>query len=522
MSTLVSQLRFAAIAPAVLSLAAFAQLAPTDLNPVQIDPYCDGATIPTPLDPRGPLVAADVPADRIELPPTDPTNTPGSITCGGQPVGYTWPSRHLGILGRAAWTPLPDGRVVARVELHSARATALRITLDGAPLPADAELRLYSPGVNASQGPYTSLDIAGPQWWSPAVFGDSIGIEIVATEVPINLPEIAATTYIWGSLGQDYQDRELGCYNDVACSSNWLNTASGVGFMLFSCNPGGGVNLPTACVRCSGSLINRQPSDLNPLFLTAFHCINNQSTASTLTVVWNFQQISCGGSVPALNTLPQTVGSTLISSMGDSDTTLLGLDQNLPGGLTLNGWDAGSLFPGNNITGIHHPGGTRKRISFGNFLLYRTHTCQSPIPPNYSILDVRWTNGTTEPGSSGSPALDDSGRIRGVLSCGPSPAECAPTVVQYGSFVAAYSDAIGLKYTINSADIARPMYVDNGSTSPERGAYGNPYQTVRRATAAVISGDDVLIDTGTYREQITIRRPMTLRAINGPVRLGPF
>jgi hypothetical protein len=71
----------------------------------------------------------------------------------------------------------------------------------------------------------------------------------------------------------------------------------------------------------------------------------------------------------------------------------------LPGGLFFAGWDANTVSLDTPVTGIHHPDGSHKRISFGavNF------NCPGGLPgPCSNFAGVSWRSGTTEPGSSGS------------------------------------------------------------------------------------------------------------------------
>src|SRR5262249_34953830 len=114
---------------------------------------------------------------------------------------------------------------------------------------------------------------------------------------------------------------------------------------------------------CTGAMLNRNPSDLAPIFMTARHCINNQPAANSLEIRWLFQSNTCNGIVPDLSTRPRNNGSLLLKLHRDSDWSLLGLFEPSRADFFL-GWD--SVYWTNNsaATGIHHPGGRPKKIHF--------------------------------------------------------------------------------------------------------------------------------------------------------------
>lgn len=140
------------------------------------------------------------------------------------------------------------------------------------------------------------------------------------------------------------------------------------------------------------------------------------------------------------------------------------------------------------------------------------------------VRRVRYANGTTEPGSSGSPIFDDNEHVRGVLSGGDS--GCPDVSKYYGRLDLAWNH---LRYFMSESYIASPVYVDGTVTgdsgnngSSERGTVANPFNTVHEATYAVRSGDEIRIAHGNYNEQFTIWRPMTLTrtGLNGVIEIG--
>ena len=177
------------------------------------------------------------------------------------------------------------------------------------------------------------------------------------------------------------------------------------------------------------------------------------------------------------------------------------------------GWDSGFWNSFNDGTGIHHPQGMTKSISFGyNEGALYTQFCDQNGQNCFwaHVWCVRMTTGTTLRGSSGSPVLDSDRRVRGTLSGGPN---C--DVSYYGRFAHAYDT---LQPFIN--DIARPVYVDVNYGGPERGTSAEPFDQMSEAVYAVVAGDAVRIRPGSYDQQFRIFRPMRLEAEGGLVRIG--
>ncbi|MGE3181520.1 MAG: hypothetical protein AB7N71_07815 [Phycisphaerae bacterium] len=257
---------------------------------------------------------------------------------------------------------------------------------------------------------------------------------------------------------------------------------------------------------CTGSLINRTPGDLSPLLLTADHCINTQAEANSLTCTWFFETPSCNGTAPLPNTLPQTTGSLLLKRRQNSDMSLLGLYEPPAGDFWL-GWASGGWTLQSDAVGIHHPSGTFKRISDGDvtvalFVTYGLNDAH--------VWRVDWDNGSTEGGSSGSPVLDTSGRIRGQLKGGPG---CGTG--DYGRFGVSFDT---LDPYIDS--VASPVYVQSGFGGTELGTSGSPFNSVYEATFCVIAGDTVRIRAGNYNENFLLWRPMLLTSENGNAVIG--
>ena len=140
-------------------------------------------------------------------------------------------------------------------------------------------------------------------------------------------------------------------------------------------------------------------------------------------------------------------------SYTDFTLTELSSSPNASWGITFSGWSRSSSTSGVGA-GIHHPSTAEKRISF----------------PDYSSAsgeywNVNWNQGTTEPGSSGSPLYDSNHRIVGQLCCGS--AACGNDSNDY------YGRSIGLSWT-GSASSSLSSWLDpTGSNAPYLDTY-NP------------------------------------------------
>jgi hypothetical protein len=424
-----------------------------------------------------------------------------------------------------AWQSLPDGGAVLRIEFTSENARGLRLQLRGEL--NGLELRVYDPTDHSAFGPYTFFpgvweEGEEPTWWTPTIDGTSIGLEYFQKEPnQAPLPEVAAVGYLYDDV---VEDELLGgtCILDVTCFAAWANEAAGVGRMLFQEG--------TSFFLCSGAMLNRNPADpggqQSPVFLTARHCIHDQPAANSLEVRWFYQSDVCNGPVPDLSTRPRNNGSLLLKLHHDSDGSLIGLYERTRAGYLL-GWNSAYLGNNSSITGIHHPGGRPKKIHFGTKPNDTTcFTADHAVESNEQYY-VTMTLGAARRGSSGSPLLDTNHAVRGTMSCGPGgdpePLTCPPN--EFKTYGRLFEGFTNIRYYI--FQMANPAYADltfagdpGQDGDRERGTLSNPFTTVYKATFEVPTSGTVFIRSGVYHEgNITLWRPMTLRARLGPVEI---
>ena len=221
-----------------------------------------------------------------------------------------------------------------------------------------------------------------------------------------------------GTITAEVETDAEDCHLDVTCYPEWSSSATGVAQIVIETSEGSSI--------CSGTLLNNRQQDLTPYFLTAAHCVDTEEEARSVIALWHYQTQTCNGDLLDFQSVPRTEGARLLSTLGggpiegrahpDGDMTLLRLEGNLPDGVMFQGWDADPQPIGAQVTGIHHPGsdwGTFKRISFGQII---------PDPASRISADVyaftSYTQGYTEPGSSGSALFSSPGTVVGALSFG--------------------------------------------------------------------------------------------------------
>lgn len=329
-----------------------------------------------------------------------------------------------------AWTELADGRRLWVAEVGSAGALAIRLHFADVRLPAGARLAVVP--TDAAAGEPWDARPDRDEAWSPSLAGEAVRVEYLAPSgaaaaLPFRVDRLQHVYVdpVRALAGQSVfgQAAAGACNNDAACHPEWGREAravAGVGIV-------GGDSL-----FCTGQLLNDVAQDYTPYFLTAHHCVSTAREAASAEFYWFYQTPSCGGLPPTLATVPRSAGAVLLSTAVQSDHALLRVEGRLPRGVAWAGWTAKPVPDGTPVAVIHHPQGDYKRISFG------AKGSQLECGGAQHVR-VRWTDGPTEPGSSGSGAYRaDTHQLLGQLHCGPS--ACGEeTYDQFGAFAAAYA-----------------------------------------------------------------------------------
>ena len=363
-------------------------------------------------------------------------------------------------MATGGWETTAEGTRVWRMALRSPGSQAMRV-----------EFLNFSAGAgnvwlhdgDQVAGPYTGRGIYGDgHFWSAAIFSESVVLEYepaAATSVELRPPfEIGAISHR-GRTAILARPRTAGtapsaaslapaagktdqadyCELDANCFPEWRSTLNSVAQISFI--DGGDEYL------CSGSLVATRDNSFKPYFLTAGHCINNEAAARTLQAYWTYQTTACGADPPASNSksLKSALGAHLVASgtMAEGDFSLV-LLQDVPAGVTFAGWDVADPARNASLTGIHHPSGSWKRISFGQRVGDAAASISGLTAPSGQFLQVLWDKGRVEHGSSGSPLFSAPGVLVGSLSYGPMLEDgtvCAinPSVAGYSRFSNTYA-----------------------------------------------------------------------------------
>jgi len=316
------------------------------------------------------------------------------------------------------WIETELGRIW-RISITSKSAYSMNLIYDRFILPEGAEMFVYDENMNTILGAFTSANNKDYYTFSTApTKGDMTIIEYFEPyDVEFN-GELSISHVIHGYKDVFFNDtRGYGdsgsCNNNVNCIefSNWSDDVRSVAMILTS----------TGSRLCTGSLINNVRQDLTPYFLTANHCLGGDQN---WIFMFNYESPGCTNQNGPTNMTVQ--GSTRLVNSSSSDVALLRLEETPPLEYEVHyaGWDASGTTPSTPV-GIHHPSGDIKKISFD----YNNASNAG----NYWDVN-QWEDGTTEPGSSGSPLFDgNTQRIIGQLYGGT--ASCTSiTYDTYGKF----------------------------------------------------------------------------------------
>ena len=313
--------------------------------------------------------------------------------------------------------------------IESPGAAALRVHFTEFNLPANATLTLSNADGAFSYGGRGPLESG--EFWSHTLAGDSLNVTVnyAGNDVGRALQAIRFMVADIGPLSSkfpvaDEQASSLCSYN-VECIENagcgTLDSAVTVAreaaaMILFISGPYQYV--------CSGGLVADADTSTDiPYFLTANHCLDTATEASTLEAYFDYK-IACGGTCPSsLGAYPRVLGSTVSATNKTSDFTLLRLSGPAPPSGT-----AKRKFLAVNNTAIanthnvplfriSHPAGAPQAYSTQSTDTSRP-TCRSWPRGNWIYSSD--TYGATEGGSSGSPVVNSNGQVVGQLSgaCG--------------------------------------------------------------------------------------------------------
>ncbi len=308
---------------------------------------------------------------------------------------------NLNLNNSGLWENVEGGKLW-RLSITSKNAYSINLLYDKFILPKGAELHVYDKNNSTVLGAFTYLNNKSYETFSTApTKGDVTILEYFEpNDVEFNgIIQIGRVVHAYKDVFYPDESRDYGdsgsCNNNVNCPEfiDWEAEIRSVAMIL----SGGGFRL------CTGSLVNNVRQDLTPYFLTANHCLGGESN---WIFMFNYESPACNNqNGPTYMTVQ---GSTLLNNSASSDYAILRLEEEIPDTYEVHyaGWDASGNTPSTPV-GIHHPSGDIKKISFD----YNNASNAG----NYWDVN-NWEDGTTEPGSSGSPLFDgNTHRIVGQL-----------------------------------------------------------------------------------------------------------
>ncbi|KAI3637727.1 hypothetical protein MIR68_004376 [Amoeboaphelidium protococcarum] len=286
---------------------------------------------------------------------------------------------------------------IQSLRIKSEKALSLNLQFDQFELSPSAEFYVINAVSGKVFGPYTSLNNKEFRQFAIAPI-DTNELLLQLIELKFDRSTVHVSKVIHGfrplTVG-----RSGSCNLDVACEAGdgWQDQVRSVAMILS--NSGSGF--------CSGAMLNNAEKDGRQLYLTAYHCIGRKDVSNNL-LLFNYEYQSCGDRSPASKT--QTVhGMKKLAQWSNSDYSLVEVIEEIPEvfNVYLSGWSA-SNSSAESVVGIHHPSVDVKKISFSDISVspgcWGNYCGRSGVRDHWTV--PKWTRGTTEPGSSGSPLFD--------------------------------------------------------------------------------------------------------------------
>ena len=346
----------------------------------------------------------------------------------GMPPRFGFPiDVNLNLENSGVWTKVDSGHIW-QLSIKAEGAKSINLLYDDFWLPKGATLYIYNAKKTHVIGGFTEANNKGikedfTKFATGLVYGDKITLEYFEPDTVTGQGEISIENVVHGYRKIDISNSlkafgtSQSCQINVNCDEgdDWQFEKRGVALIVID-----------GTRWCSGALLNTSNGFATPYFLTADHCLNGEDAigdpdASNWSFYWNYESPNCTNPSQEPEIF-STTGAVVVANRQSTDFALMRLTESPTlYGVTFLGWTATtSTFPGG--VGIHHPDGDVKKISIEN--------------DNVNVFDgsISWTDGVTTPanthwrvvfddggtegGSSGSPLMDNNGRVVGQLHGG--------------------------------------------------------------------------------------------------------
>jgi hypothetical protein len=325
---------------------------------------------------------------------------------------------NINILDKGVAFTTPKGDRVTQYAISCPNAVSVNVIFDVFELAEGTTLHLFDKDHLQYLGAHTSKNNnENRMLGTELIKSDNMIIEIVEPQAVIGQSQLVLGTIVHGYRDLDVMAKALNdsgdCNIDVNCpqGAGWELQRNSVAMMV----SGGGF--------CTGSLVHNTSGTIIPYFISANHCGTNPG-GWTFRFRWETPTsgVSCATTANSVNgpTNMNVNGGVLRAANSNADFTLTELNTapNPAWGIYYNGWDATDATTNTRATGIHHPSGDIKKICHSEMAPTKQTTNFNGNPNAQMWRVASWTEGVTEPGSSGSPLFNQDGRVIGVLSGG--------------------------------------------------------------------------------------------------------
>ena len=318
------------------------------------------------------------------------------------------------------WTVLANGDRIWQVDVKTPGSYSVNLAFSNFELAPGAKLFVYSKDHQQVLGEYTSANNTADKLFATAlIIGDEAVVEFYE---PVAVKGQSKLTLFRITQGYKDLNNRLKAFGDAGSCIHNINCPQ---YGAYSTQKRAVVCilLTNGNALCSGALVNNTLNDGTPYILTANHC---GTAGSTWVFLFNWEAPGCANpnsSPPAIQSI--TAGTTVAQSVV-SDFNLVRMSSAPPQAFHpfYLGWNHDTV-PATSVTCIHHPSGDIKKCSQANNPV--TDTFYDAGNGTALVWQIgQWTDGVTEPGSSGSPLLDQNKRVVGQLYGGPS--ACGETV----------------------------------------------------------------------------------------------
>jgi hypothetical protein len=337
--------------------------------------------------------------------------------------GYKYQT-NLSIYNSGVKEVMKDGSILWRVGISCPEAYSINFILEDYQVMPGTVMYIYSADKSYVIGPYTSKE-NNPE----KMLGTDLvrgGEAVVEMYIPFYnagnlMPRITTVTYGYKdvfALAKGF-GTSGSCNINVNCpqAQDWQVDKRAVAMIIVN---GNGI--------CTGTMLGNTSLDGTPYFLTANHCYSNNVASWVFRFNWESPVCTPNQNGPTNQTVS---GSSLKARATASDFCLLQLNSQPDAQYQVYyaGWNRQNVAATSG-TGIHHPDGDIKKISFYSTPLQSSGYYTAGNNHWY----VQWSSAVTEPGSSGSALFDQNHRVVGQLHGGNSGCNSSDQSDYYGKF----------------------------------------------------------------------------------------